>query len=312
MLPPPELAGSTITISYDDKAYALVDVEFIVEDYGTTGPFQLSLSTPEWRIPYQAEFHPTGLHYAPIDADAIVTTRRTTAPLREWINKHKPNLFLSGDRLLLPDDRLLEPRYDLEPFARDRLITPDWAAVDFHVESQGPERRPDSIQAYMSAQLQASTEFDVLLDDDGKGEAADLVGLQIHDTELHVTLVHCKYSSGQEAGARLKDLYEVCGQAIRSAKWRQHGALPLLRHLERRAKRYHERTGVSPFDTGNIAELYRIMAIAPQLRPRFRIIIAQPGLSKAAATQEHLRLLAGAASYVRAVTNGTFEVNCHS
>jgi hypothetical protein len=38
--------------------------------------------------------------------------------------------------------------------------------------------------------------------------------------------------------------------------------------------------------------------------------LAQPGLSAAAGTDEHLRLLAGAEAYVRAVTRGTFEVYC--
>jgi hypothetical protein len=31
-------------------------------------------------------------------------------------------------------------------------------------------------------------------------------------------------------------LYELCGQAMRSAKWRQQGAQPLLFHLDRRAR----------------------------------------------------------------------------
>lgn len=304
--------GTTLTIIVDDKPYVLTDVEFVVDDYSPFGRFKLSLTTPAWRLAYQADFGPTGLHYSPVADDAVVSNRRTTMPLQEWINKNKPHLFLAGDRMLLPDDRLLEPQYELDPYPRNRLITPEWENVDFTVESQGPQRRPDSIQAYMSAHLQTTTSFDVLLDDDRAHEAADLVGLHINGTELHVTLVHCKYSTEKTAGARLEDLYDVCGQAIRGAKWRQHGALPLLRHLDRRAKNYHARTGKSPFDVGDIGELYKIMAIAPQLRPRFRTIVAQPGLSKTAATEEHLRLIAGAESYVRAVTNGMFEFYCHN
>lgn len=303
--------GATLTIVFDNKPYLLTDVEFTVDDYSPEGPFKLSLTTPAWSIAYQADFSQTGLHYSPVADDAIVANRRTTVPLREWINKNKPNLFLAGDRMLLPDDRLLEPRSDLEPYPRDRLTTPEWKGVDFKVESQGPERRTDSIQAYMSALLRQAETYDVLLDDDRAYEAADLVGLRVDGTELHITLVHCKYSTKKTPGARVEDLYEVCGQAIRGAKWRQHGALPLLRRLDRRAKRYHERTGKSPFDVGDIGDLYKIMGIAPQLRPRFRTIVAQPGLSKDAATAEHLRLIAGAESYVRAVTNGTFEFFCH-
>ncbi|MDK8346784.1 hypothetical protein QP868_08550 [Brevibacterium sp. UMB1308A] len=106
--------------------------------------------------------------------------------------------------------------------------------------------------------------FAVLIDDDRPGEAADLVGIRVDGGDLHVTLVHCKYSSKPDAGSRLKDLYEVRGQAMRGARWRDNAALPLLEHL--------------------------------------------PGLSIRSASDEQLRLIAGAASYVQTVTKGGFEV----
>ena len=162
----------------------------------------------------------------------------------------------------------------------------------------------------MSCQLRADEDFDVLLDDDRAGEAADLVGLAIRGTELHVTLVHCKYSSQSTTGARVNDLYDLCGQAMRGAKWRQQGTLPLLRHLDRRAQAAFARTGVSPYEVGTIGDLFRIRELAPQLRPRFHTVLAQPGLSAARATNEQLRLLAGSENYVRAVTRGTFEIVC--
>src|SRR4051794_13929607 len=49
-------------------------------------------------------------------------------------------------------------------------------------------------------------------------------------------------------------------------------------------------------------------AAGPPLWPPLPTVLAQPGLSVVAATDEHLRLLAGAESYVRAVTRGGFEV----
>jgi len=125
-----------------------------------------------------------------------------------------------------------------------------------------------------------------------------------------VTLVHCKYSSQSTAGARVADLYELCGQAMRGAKWRQQGAIPLLLHLDRRAQSAFARTGTSPYEDGTIQDLFRIRELAPQLRPRFHTVLAQPGISAAVATDKQLRLLAGAENYVRAVTRGTFEVVC--
>ena len=230
--------------------------------------------------------------------------------MRTWINKNKPTLFLDGDRMITDEDRLLAPRTDLPPFPRERFQAISWDGVDIRVESQGPQHRADSIQARMSARLRAGQDFDVLLDDDRAGEAADLVGLAIQGTELHVTLVHCKYSSEPTVGARVADLYELCGQAMRGAKWRQQGAIPLLQHLDRRARAAFGRTGTSPYEAGTISDMFRIRELAPQLRPRFHTILVQPGLSAARVTGEQLRLLAGAESYVRAVTRGTFDVIC--
>ncbi|MBX4378155.1 hypothetical protein K4H02_24160, partial [Mycobacterium tuberculosis] len=86
---------------------------------------------------------------------------------------------------------------------------------DITVESQGIERKANSIQAYMARFLSQDQTFDILIDDDRAGEAADLVGIRLDKGDLHITLVHCKYSSKPTAGSRLNDLYEVCGQAMR-------------------------------------------------------------------------------------------------
>lgn len=299
-----------VDVRHAGTVHSLLDIDFEVDDYGTDGPFRFSLVTADWRLPYTAEFGADGLMYAPVDADAQVASRPGEIPLRTWVNKNKPTLFLEGDRMITPADRLLQPRTDLHPFDRSRFKTLDWRGVNMRVESQGAERRADSVQAFMSAHLQSAQAFDVLLDDDRAGEAADLVGITVVGTELHVTLVHCKYSARETAGARLGDLYELCGQAVRGAKWRQQGAQPLLYHLDRRAQRYRELFGRSPYEVGDINRLYRIREQAPTLRPRFHTVLAQPGLSAAAATDEHLRLLAGAEAYVRAVTRGAFEVYC--
>ncbi|MFI7283438.1 DEAD/DEAH box helicase [Micromonospora chersina] len=302
--------GPGVAVTFANKTYPITDVGFAVDNFEPSGPFYFSLVTPAWRVRYRADFEPTGLRYRPLDDDAEVASRPRSVPMMAWINKNKPTLLLEGDRMITAEDRLLAPRYDLPPFDRGRLTALDWDGVDIQVESQGAERRIDSIQAFMSAWLRNADTFDVLIDDDRAGEAADLVGVRVRESELLVTLVHCKYSSQPTAGGRLADLYELCGQAMRGAKWRQHGAGPLLHHLNRRAERYAQRTGESPYEVGSINDLFRIRQLAPQLRPRFRTVLAQPGLSAQACTDEQLRLLAGAESYVRAVTKGAFDVYC--
>jgi hypothetical protein len=103
----------------------------------------------------------------------------------------------------------------------------------------------------------------------------------------------------------------VCGQAARGAKWREYGIEALLRTLYNRAVKWAARNpGKSPYLLGSIEELYRIRERAPQLRPHINTVIAQPGLSAAVCSSEQQHLLAGAHSYVKALTKGTFTVYC--
>ncbi|MGY3206338.1 DEAD/DEAH box helicase [Streptomyces sp. TE5632] len=301
------------TLTYDHVRYALTDVDFEVDDYSPTGPFLFSLTTPAWRVAYQADYDTKGLVYRPRDRDAVVTGNGPTAqpqPLEEWLNAHKPDLFLEGDRLIDEEGKLFAPRYTRRPYDPSLLTPLDWQGVDFRKESQKAERLTDSIQYYMSAYLQASQSFDVLIDDDGNGEAADLVGLKVSGSYLDVTLVHCKYSKASP-GKRLEDLYEVCGQAMRGAKWRRGNAVPLLDHLHHRAVLYTRRNGgISPYDIGGPRDLFTLREQARLLRPRFHTIIAQPGLQAGKATNEQLLLLAGADKFVRDVSAGDFTVYC--
>ncbi|WP_230194812.1 hypothetical protein [Streptomyces coriariae] len=103
----------------------------------------------------------------------------------------------------------------------------------------------------------------------------------------------------------------MCGQASRGAKWREYGTEALLRTLDRRVGKYVARhPGRTPYLIGSIDELYRIRERAARLRPHINTVIAQPGLSAAACSFEQQHLLAGAHSYVKALTKGTFTVYC--
>lgn len=300
-------------LTYDGQTHPVTDVDFRVDDFAPEGPIRYSLISPTWQIPYSAEFTDRGLIHCPIGDDALVRHQRTTAPAAEWINNHKPYLHFAGDRLLAPDDRLHSPRTDLPPFDLSLLTPLGWDGVNLKVESMGAERLAHSVQHYTSLYLSGQQRFDILLDDDGPGETADLVGIAADATDITITLVHCKYSSEPTPGARVGDLYEVCGQAARGAKWREFGIEALLRTLDRRAAKYASRhPGKSPYLVGGIDELYRIRERAPHLRPHLNTIIAQPGLSAARCSSEQQRLLAGAHSYVRALTKGTFTVYCSS
>lgn len=113
--------------------------------------------------------------------------------------------------------------------------------------------REDSIQ-WRAAQHFIDGGFDIVFDDDSAGEAADLVCLKEERDHIRLALVHCKFAGGERPGERVKDVVEVCSQAVRSAKWKWKFR-DLCRHFTGREKRLAKDNRFSRFLTGRPADL---------------------------------------------------------
>jgi hypothetical protein len=219
----------------------------------------------------------------------------------------------------LNDDRTIQgnllyrPTWEKEPFERSSLTSLDWAGTKLNVESQTNKRRQDSIQYRAIDELKSDVEpWDIILDDDGPGEIADVVAMRIDKKGLRICFVHCKYSHGESPGARVADLYEVCGQAQKSVMWRRSDLTPFFTTLLDRARKKQKREGVSPFEVGDASKLYEIRDRAILLRPQLEIIIAQPGLSASKASTQQLDLLASTREYLNTTIKAPLTVWCSS
>lgn len=136
-----------------------------------------------------------------------------------------------------------------------------------------------------------------MFDDDGAGEVADVVAMRLEDGRLKVHLFHCKYSSGAVVGARVEDLYEICGQAQKSIRWAEHLG-DMLKRLHRREADRLKAGKTSRYELGGQAILIAWINKWRQLRPEFTITLVQPGYSKREAESEHLELLAATQAYL--------------
>lgn len=188
-------------------------------------------------------------------------------------------------------------REEVLPFDLDRIAADSWPGVDIRKESQGPTKRADSIQRRVINYLIDGGGWDIVFDDDGAGEVADVVAMRLEDGRLKVHLFHCKYSSGPVAGARLEDLYEICGQAQKSIRWAEHLG-DMLKRLHRREADRLKAGKTSRYELGDQAILIAWINKWRQLRPEFTITLVQPGYSKRKAESEHLELLAATQAYL--------------
>jgi hypothetical protein len=94
-------------------------------------------------------------------------------------------------------------------------------------------------------------------------------------------------------GQRIKDLYEVCGQAQKSISWMSspEKRTDLFTHLLRREERRQVSGGSSRFEIGDGDLVQTIREMSHLCSISLKIHIVQPGVSKRLATRDQLELM---------------------
>ena len=185
----------------------------------------------------------------------------------------------------------------------------DWEGVDITRESmwRAEKERPDSIQARAAMHYKAGG-FEIVFDHDSPGEAADLVCLKEEKDHIRLALVHCKFTS-EAVGERVKDVVEVCAQAVRSAKWKWRFR-ELCRHITSRERRLRKPYRPTRFLVGSMKEVNRVLAMSRFKEVRAGIVIVQPGLSRERCTPEQSAVLAAAHSFLKSTVDTDLDVIC--
>ena len=233
-------------------------------------------------------------------------TSTWTMGLAEFFQEHPPVLIcFDGSEIIGP--RLLSVPTAI-PFEYDaaRILTANWQGVDITVESKWKtqNKRTNSIQGRMIDTI-CKKANQIVFDDDDSGEAADIVEISENGDEIVISFYHCKFSSGATPAQRVKDLYEVCGQAVRSMKWTTD-TRRLLAHLQQRETLPNGRP--TRFEKGDLKLLASIKRRLRKRRVRFEISIVQPGLSKAALEPEVSSILGAASNYLMETINHPLDV----
>lgn len=273
------------------------------------GPLRFRVYSDTSEATYEIRYAAGGVTYSSTGSSpAIIRVSRREYPLVQWFDEHHPVIRFE-DGSFLQSNELSRTRRgrDRVPFDIARIDVWDWTGVDIRVESQGPTKRSDSIQRRVIDTLLGMTgdrAFDFVFDDDGAGEVADVVAIKQTSRELIVCLYHCKYAHGNAPGARVADLYEVCGQTQKSVVWKEE-VQRMLRRLRSREVSRISSGEASRIERGTLAELNTIARKARVLTPVFHHYIVQPGISRSAISRQQLDLLAVTELYLRE----TYEIS---
>ena len=201
---------------------------------------------------------------------------------------------------------------DIIPFSQENLIGIDWADTKIENESQHVEPyETDSIQYFFSKYIW--DKFDLIYDDDGSGEIADLIGFKNENNAIHIHLFHLKYAHEGRVSNMISNFYEVCGQAQKCLKWNDRDKSRQLfnRLFARKIKKYQGRE-CSRILKGSEEELEQLSSQVNWKKDLImHINIVQPGLSCSNPSQDILNLLGCVASYIKDVSNIDLRVYCN-
>lgn len=289
-------------VIYQGASFALHETELKITNHSTEGPLRFAVATPTWELQFEYEFN---ADEPPIiratGDDAEVETSAGSGSLAAFLTANGLLVTFEDELVLVEEGYLLHPNRENRLFPREAMEVINWEGIDISRESQGAERDPTSIQHRAIAAFEAEAEWEVVIDDDGTGELADIVLMRRVDEDIEVLLAHCKYSSQPTPGARIEDLYDVCGQAM---KMNRAKSLPeqLTRRLLRREQNRQAsgRTGLVVGDTAILAALARESRYR---NLRVSVAVVQPGMSRARASDD-MRALLGATDRFLSETYG--------
>ena len=276
-----------------------LDIELV--DPTVSGDIRFVVATESHKSEFTLALHDRGatMDYSITNTSAYKAqiSFRGGMTLEEFFSENPP-VFWFADGSSLEGNTHIELNQTPPGISDTKLEVWPWNGIDLKVESQavvrsnGIEKRKDSIQ-YQVIQELLNEKFEIVFNDDGSGEIADVVAIrtvQGQQDHVEIRLYHCKYSSESTPGARLKDLYEVCGQAQRSAYWRENPER-LMRQLQKRNPLRKDGYELDRFERGDKGVLEILRRKCEVVDVRMSIYIVQPGISRASLGAEHKKLL---------------------
>jgi hypothetical protein len=287
---PPRITLPSLGLFGDRGTLADLDIEITSSRAGAAN-FRVSGVNIAWDAAFVIDGQKMIRGTVPKQEEPQVGRADRLVPLSDFLSEHPPRFF-TQEFEAIEGPSLFPPPSGLATIDDTDFETVVWAAEGVNIELEKPDGKTKgkSLFEWLEARLRAS-EVDLIYDDDGAGEVADFIAARDVDGKPVFSLFHCKGSSSSSAGARVADLYEVCGQAVRSGAWTT--SMRLLERLQGRSQRRASRGCL----LGSLDVLARAFAPDKRQHIRFELFIVQPGLSKRARRENVNELLLATKSY---------------
>ena len=215
-------------------------------------------------------------------------------PLLDYLNINPLVLYFSDFSSLIGYEYYKKNFDDLILTDEDILEPIDWEEnnVDIECEIDNPSAGKISIQEFLNYYL-SNKQYEFLYYDHGTGEIADFIAVKEYDNRIVIQFYHCKGSGGEKAGDRVNDVYEVCGQVIKSSIWTD------IRKLNRKIKdrmNTHENASDNPHNyiRDSFEKFMEVIDSGLTKMIEFEIVLVQPGITKSGLSEKISSVIAAA------------------
>ena len=233
----------------------------------------------------------------------IVFSNKKSILVSEYLNENPPRIWYTNGSSIEGNLMLKPYKEFFNVFDKRKIISWNWKqmGVNIRVESQygrDGNLRKDSIQYALISKLKQSKKYDLIFDDDGSGEIADVIAFRSLNKKVEVEFYHCKYSKSDSTGCRMSDLYEVCGQAEKSVTWKAN-PIELINRMKYRHNNTISRFNRSRFCLGDLKSLGILENKILNYGIELKVYVVQPGINVNKITKDAFKILGATSSFCK-------------
>lgn len=159
--------------------------------------------------------------YTSVNNTLILKSGTGEITLQDYLSDN-PLIFRTLDDSTIQGIDLYPGIYEEDIFDSNIIEGVDWKALDTDVSlefNKKGDTTSRSIQCVLKEILLSNDKYKYIVYDHGSGEIADFITLYGDGPYMVVSLYHVKKMSGKNYNSTVGDIYEVCGQAVKSITW---------------------------------------------------------------------------------------------
>ena len=301
----------TLLIQFANKMLSFDEIGLTIDEDTNVGrDIVFSFRYEDHYSKYRMTIENNSAKYTKVDGESIAFINGgMIISLKDFLKDSPMTIFYADDSISYGIN-YCKPKRKADVIPDELISTLDWQGVDLSKESQrSAPYVKDSIQYYMVQQIIA--DYDYLIDDDGSGEIADLVAINNGNSVIDITLFHLKFAREGRVSNSIENLYQVCGQAQKSVRWKYVGGRKLFDQILYRNEKKVDKGKSGSLLKGSVDDMIKLREEASNRKElHFHIVIVQPGMSKTTCTPEMKILLGNTVNVLHEMANIDCSIIC--